>query len=124
VAVAVGFIALAGVAIEFGVVMLLYIDNAVVELRRSHADPDAAALREAVLHGALLRLRPKTMTVTVIVAGLLPVMFSDGAGSDVMKRIAAPLVGGMLTAPLLSLLLMPTLYLAWQRWRAGSARSG
>jgi Cu(I)/Ag(I) efflux system membrane protein CusA/SilA len=119
VAVAVGFIALAGVAIEFGVVMLLYIDNAVVELRRSHADLDAAALRGAVLHGALLRLRPKTMTVTVIVAGLLPVMFSDGAGSDVMKRIAAPLVGGMLTAPLLSLLLMPTLYLAWQRWRAG-----
>jgi Cu(I)/Ag(I) efflux system membrane protein CusA/SilA len=117
VAVAVGFIALAGVAVEFGVVMLLYIDNAVSELRRTCAEVTPEALRDATLYGALQRLRPKTMTVTVIVAGLLPVMFSDGAGSDVMKRIAAPLVGGMLTAPLLSLLLMPSLYLAWQQSR-------
>jgi Cu(I)/Ag(I) efflux system membrane protein CusA/SilA len=124
VAVAVGFIALAGLAIEFGVVMLLYIDNAVRELHRSHARISDATLRQATLQGALLRLRPKTMTVTVIVAGLLPVMFSDGTGSDVMKRIAAPLVGGMLTAPLLSLLLMPTLYLSWQCWRARRAGTG
>ena len=120
VAVAVGFIALAGVAIEFGVVMLLYIDNAVRELRESGAKLDADSLLQATVHGALLRLRPKTMTVAVIVAGLLPVMFSDGAGSDVMKRIAAPLVGGMLTAPLLSLLVMPALYLSWQRRRYAS----
>jgi Cu(I)/Ag(I) efflux system membrane protein CusA/SilA len=118
VAVAVGFIALAGVAIEFGVVMLLYLDNAVRELQRSGGSVNHHSLLQATVQGALLRLRPKTMTVAVIVAGLLPVMFSDGAGSDVMKRIAAPLVGGMLTAPLLSLLVMPTLYLAWQRRRA------
>ncbi|HSN19163.1 MAG TPA: efflux RND transporter permease subunit, partial [Usitatibacter sp.] len=117
VAVGVGFIALAGVAAEFGVVMVLYLDNAVDELRRSGRRIDQAALREAVIHGALQRTRPKMMTVAVIVAGLLPVMFSDGAGSDVMKRIAVPLVGGMLTAPLLSLFVVPSLYLSWQRRR-------
>src|SRR3546814_9438081 len=79
--------------------MLLYIDNAVRELRASGAEVRVGDLRAATVHGALQRLRPKVMTVMVIVAGLLPVMFSDGAGSDVMKRIAAPLVGGMLTAP-------------------------
>src|SRR3546814_19562978 len=90
VAVAVGFIALAGVATEFGVVMLLYIDNAVRELRASGAsgaEVGVGDLRAATVHGALQRLRPKVMPVMVIVAGLLPVMFSDGAGSDVMNRI-------------------------------------
>lgn len=115
VAVAVGFIALAGVAAEFGVVMLLYLDNAVHDLKRNGVLVDAAVLRQAIIQGALLRVRPKMMTVAVIVAGLMPVMLSEGAGSDVMKRIAAPLVGGMLTAPLLSLFVIPVLYLLWQR---------
>jgi Cu(I)/Ag(I) efflux system membrane protein CusA/SilA len=110
VAVAVGFIALAGVAAEFGIVMLLYIDNAVDEFRRDGRLAPAGGLRQAIVQGALLRVRPKLMTVAVIVASLLPVMLSDGTGSDVMKRIAAPLLGGMLTAPLLSLFVIPVLY--------------
>ncbi len=115
VAVGVGFIALAGVAAEFGVVMLLYIDKAVEDVRPLGSQPvDRVALRQAIIQGALMRVRPKMMTVAVIVAGLLPVMFSDGAGSEAMKRIAAPLVGGMLTAPLLSLFVIPALYWLWQ----------
>lgn len=115
VAVGVGFIALAGVAAEFGVVMLLYIDKAVEDARSSGSQSvDRVALRQAIIQGALMRVRPKMMTVAVIVAGLLPVMFSDGAGSEAMKRIAAPLVGGMLTAPLLSLFVIPALYWIWQ----------
>ncbi|OJY59831.1 CusA/CzcA family heavy metal efflux RND transporter [Thiobacillus sp. 0-1251] len=115
VAVGVGFIALAGVAAEFGVVMLLYIDKAVEESRQLGCQSvDRVVLRQAVVQGALMRVRPKMMTVAVIVAGLLPVMFSDGAGSEAMKRIAAPLVGGMLTAPLLSLFVIPALYWSWQ----------
>ena len=114
VAVGVGFIALAGVAAEFGVVMLLYIDNAIEASRRSGQMGDRAALQRAIVEGSLMRVRPKLMTVAVIVAGLLPVMFSDGAGSEAMKRIASPLVGGMLTAPLLSLFVIPVLYAMWQ----------
>jgi Cu(I)/Ag(I) efflux system membrane protein CusA/SilA len=115
VAVGVGFIALAGVAAEFGVVMLLYIDKAVEESRQlSCQSVDRVVLRQAVVQGALMRVRPKMMTVAVIVAGLLHVLFSDGAGSEAMKRIAAPLVGGMLTAPLLSLFVIPALYWSWQ----------
>lgn len=114
VAVAVGFIALAGVAAEFGVVMLLYLDKAIESARESGRLADSQALIEAVVHGAASRLRPKMMTVSVIVAGLLPVMFSDAIGTDVMKRIAAPLIGGMVTAPILSLLVIPSIYLWWQ----------
>jgi len=115
VAVGVGFIALAGVAAEFGVVMLLYIDKAVEASRQPVGQPaDRSVLRQAIIQGALMRVRPKVMTVAVIVVGLLPVMFSDGAGSEAMKRIAAPLVGGMLTAPLLSLFVIPALYWIWQ----------
>ena len=110
VAVAVGFIALAGVAAEFGVVMLLYIDQAVAA---SAAPLTTAALRQAVIEGAISRVRPKMMTVAVIVAGLLPIMWSQGDGADVMKRIAAPLVGGMISAPLISLFLIPVLYGLW-----------
>jgi Cu(I)/Ag(I) efflux system membrane protein CusA/SilA len=115
VAVAVGFIALAGVAAEFGVVMLLYLDQAIEAARRDGRLGDSADLRQAIVEGALMRVRPKMMTVAVVVAGLLPVMFSDGTGSETMKRIAAPLVGGMLTAPLLSLFVVPALYWVWQR---------
>ncbi|MFH1818865.1 MAG: CusA/CzcA family heavy metal efflux RND transporter [Pseudomonadota bacterium] len=124
VAVGVGFIALAGVAAEFGVVMLLYIDKAVEDARPPGSQSvDRVALRQAIVQGALMRVRPKMMTVAVIVAGLLPVMFSDGAGSEAMKRIAAPLVGGMLTAPLLSLFVIPVLYWGWQgAWRPSPDR--
>ena len=114
VAVAIGFIALAGVAAEFGIVMLLYLDRAIAEARAAGALADRRALRTAIMQGAAQRLRPKLMTVSVIVVGLLPVMYSDAIGADVMKRVAAPLIGGMLTAPLLSLLVIPTLYLWWQ----------
>jgi Cu(I)/Ag(I) efflux system membrane protein CusA/SilA len=78
---------------------------------------DRAALHDAIVEGALLRIRPKMMTVCVILAGLLPIMISDQTGADVMKRIAAPLVGGMITAPLLSLLVVPVLYSLWQERR-------
>ncbi|MEK7206726.1 MAG: efflux RND transporter permease subunit, partial [Pseudomonadota bacterium] len=107
VAVGVGFIALAGVAAEFGIVMLVYLDQAVS--RRKPANP--AELRAAVIEGAVQRVRPKAMTVAVIMAGLLPIMIGGGAGSEVMRRIAAPMVGGMITAPLVSMLLIPVFYL-------------
>ena len=108
VATAVGFIALAGVSAEFGVVMLIYLKHA-LEARK---DGDVA---EAVREGALLRVRPKAMTVAVILAGLFPVLVGGGAGSEVMSRIAAPMVGGMLTAPLLSMLIVPAAYLLMRR---------
>jgi Cu(I)/Ag(I) efflux system membrane protein CusA/SilA len=113
VAVAVGFIALAGVAAEFGVVMLLYLDNAIDRFRQAGELKDRAALHQAIVEGALLRIRPKIMTVSVIIIGLLPILFSQGTGADVMKRIAAPLVGGMVSAALLSLILIPVVYSLW-----------
>ncbi|MBS3928243.1 MAG: efflux RND transporter permease subunit [Sphingomonadales bacterium] len=108
VATAVGFIALAGVSAEFGVVMLIYLKHAL----EAREDGDVA---EAVREGALLRVRPKAMTVAVILAGLFPVLVGGGAGSEVMSRIAAPMVGGMLTAPLLSMLIVPAAYLLMRR---------
>ncbi len=119
VAVAVGFIALAGLAAEFGVVMLLYIDQALAAHQAGVVS--SHQLREAVIEGALTRIRPKMMTVAVIVAGLLPIMFSQGDGADMMKRIAAPLVGGMLSAPLISLFLLPVLYLTWRERTTSNA---
>jgi Cu(I)/Ag(I) efflux system membrane protein CusA/SilA len=104
----VGFIALAGVAAEFGVVMLIYLKQA---LER----PGQRNLLEAIDEGAVQRVRPKAMTVAVIVAGLIPIMWSDGAGSEVMQRIAAPMIGGMLTAPLLSMFVIPAAYLLMRR---------
>ncbi|MES2056404.1 MAG: efflux RND transporter permease subunit [Pseudomonadota bacterium] len=115
VATGVGFIALAGVAAEFGVVMLIYLKHALAE--RGHA-PDAQKIKGAVREGALLRLRPKAMTVAVILAGLLPILLGAGTGSEVMSRIAAPMIGGMLTAPLLSMFVIPAAYLLMRR-RAG-----
>jgi Cu(I)/Ag(I) efflux system membrane protein CusA/SilA len=115
VAVGVGFIALAGLAAEFGVVMLLYLRNAIDERVRRNESLDAAGLASAIREGALLRLRPKTMTVAVVLAGLLPILFTGGAGGEVMRRIAAPLVGGMITAPLLSLFVIPAAYLMIRR---------
>jgi Cu(I)/Ag(I) efflux system membrane protein CusA/SilA len=114
VAAGVGFIALAGVAVEFGVVMLLYLDNALDKARAAGCLHSRADLQRAIIEGAVLRVRPKTMTVAVILAGLLPILVSEGTGSEVMSRIAAPMVGGMITAPLLSLLVIPALYAIWQ----------
>jgi Cu(I)/Ag(I) efflux system membrane protein CusA/SilA len=114
VAVVVGFIALAGVATEFGVVMLLFLDKAIESFRAAGKLTSPQMLREAIIQGAVLRLRPKMMTVSVIIAGLLPVMYGQSIGTDVMKRIAAPLIGGMVTAPFLSLIIIPVVYLWWQ----------
>jgi len=114
VAVVVGFIALAGVAAEFGVVMLLYLNNAWLP-RQALGKVDKTDLKDAIMEGAVLRIRPKAMTVAVIIAGLMPIMFGSGTGSDVMKRIAAPMIGGMLTAPLLSLFVVPVVYYLWQK---------
>jgi len=111
VAVAVGFIALAGVAAEFGVVMLVYLREAI----NRHRPATEVELRAAVIEGAVLRVRPKAMTAAVIIAGLMPVMLGSGTGSEVMRRIAAPLVGGMVTAPLVSMLLLPAMYFLWYR---------
>jgi len=115
VAVAVGFIALAGLAAEFGVVMLIYLRNALQERIDRGGDITPAIVAEAVREGALLRLRPKAMTVAVILAGLFPILWTGGAGAEVMRRIAAPLVGGMLSAPLLSLFVIPAAYLMIRR---------
>jgi len=112
VATGVGFIALAGVSAEFGVVMLIYLKHALAELG---PDPDTAQVEAAVREGALLRVRPKAMTVAVIFAGLLPILLGSGTGSEVMSRIAAPMIGGMLTAPLLSMLVLPAAYLLLHR---------
>lgn len=121
VATAVGFIALAGVAAEFGVVMLLYLKGA-LQRRLDAGEPlTPALLVEAVREGAVLRVRPKAMTVAVVLAGLLPVMLGHGAGSEVMQRIAAPMVGGMVTAPLLSMFIIPAAWLLLQRRRLARA---
>ncbi|MHB1604713.1 MAG: efflux RND transporter permease subunit, partial [Acidithiobacillus ferrooxidans] len=119
VAVAVGFIALAGVAAEFGVVMLLYLDQALIRRQVRGALQSWHDLQLAVIEGTMLRLRPLAMTLTLVVGGLLPIMFSHGAGADVMKRIAAPMVGGMFSAALLALLVIPALYALWQKRRLG-----
>ena len=115
VAVAVGFIALAGVAAEFGVVMLVYLDNALKQWREQGRLETPEDLEAAIEEGAVLRIRPKAMTVATIFAGLLPIMLFGGVGSEVMRRIAAPMVGGMITAPLLSLFVIPAIYLLWRR---------
>ena len=115
VAVAVGFIALAGVAAEFGVIMLIYLNNATLERKVEGKLKSVADLKEGIMEGAVMRVRPKAMTVAVIIAGLVPIMIGSGTGSDVMQRIAAPMIGGMITAPLLSLLVLPAIYLIWKR---------
>jgi Cu(I)/Ag(I) efflux system membrane protein CusA/SilA len=109
IATGVGFIALAGVSAEFGVIMLLYLKNA-WQARLAAERSDNQALLDAIREGAVLRVRPKMMTVAVIIAGLLPILWGGGAGSEVMKRIAVPMVGGMITAPLLSMLVLPAAF--------------
>jgi Cu(I)/Ag(I) efflux system membrane protein CusA/SilA len=112
---AIGFIALAGVSAEFGVIMLIYLDHAIFKRRAANQVNTERDLIEAIEEGAVLRVRPKAMTVTVIIAGLLPIMFGGGTGSEVMRRIAAPMVGGMITAPILSMLVLPAAYLLIHR---------
>jgi Cu(I)/Ag(I) efflux system membrane protein CusA/SilA len=122
----VGFIALAGVAAEFGVIMLLYLKQAWTE-RLNQNKTSEADLLDAIREGAVLRVRPKAMTVAVILAGLLPIMWGTGTGSEVMQRIAAPMVGGMITAPLLSMFVVPAVFLLMhkpRRQRALWARPG
>ena len=122
VAVAVGLVALAGVAAETGVVMLLYLDHAFAERVAGGAMRSRSDLDAAVETGAVERLRPKMMTVTAIMAGLIPILWSEGAGADVMKRIAAPMVGGMVTSTLLVLLVLPALYSLWKGRHLPAAR--
>ncbi len=121
VAVAVGFIALAGVAAETGVVMLIYLDQAWREIRLARLsegrEPTATDLYHAIMEGAVERVRPKMMTVVAIMAGLLPIMWSTGTGSEVMSRIAAPMVGGMISSTVLTLGVIPALYALVKQWR-------
>lgn len=121
VAVAVGFIALAGVAAETGVIMLIYLDHAweavKIKCRASGRVPSAGDLYEAVMEGAVERVRPKMMTVVAIMAGLLPIMWGTGTGSEVMSRIAAPMVGGMISSTVLTLAVIPAIYALVKQWR-------
>ena len=110
VAIGVGLIALAGLSAEFGVVMLVYLNQAIKEYNPSNM----AALKSAIIEGAVMRVRPKAMTAAVILAGLFPIMIGTGTGSEVMQRIAAPMLGGMITAPLVSMILIPALYVLWK----------
>ena len=119
---AIGFIALAGVSAEFGVIMLLYLKQA-WEVRTARGETGDADLLAAIREGAVLRVRPKAMTVAVIIAGLVPIMFGGGTGSEVMQRIAAPMVGGMVTAPLLSMFVVPAAYLMMRRRRVAAKKT-
>lgn len=121
VAVAVGFIALAGVAAETGVIMLIYLDHALREKRelclvekRPLTKDD---LRDAIMVGAVERVRPKMMTVVAIMAGLIPILWSTGTGSEIMQRIAVPMIGGMVSSTILTLVVIPAVYALVKGWR-------
>ena len=117
VAVWVGFIALAGVAAQTGVLMMIYLDEAFEHRRLAGRMVTRKDVSDAVRDGALERLRPVIMTVTAIIGGLAPIMWSTGTGADVMKRVAAPMVGGMITATILTLAVIPAIYLLWRSWQ-------
>jgi Cu(I)/Ag(I) efflux system membrane protein CusA/SilA len=114
VAVWIGLIALAGLDAETGVVMLLYLELAYTRWKSSGKMRNAADLRDAIYEGAVKRVRPKTMTAAVIIGGLLPILWSHGAGADVMKRIATPMVGGIVTSTIMELLVFPAIYFIWR----------
>ena len=120
VAVWVGIIALAGVAAETGVVMLVYLDEAYERRVRESRMTTVQDLREAIMEGAVQRVRPKMMTVAAIMGGLLPIMWTTGTGADVMKRIAAPMIGGMVSSTILTLVVIPVLYALWRGWSMSS----
>ena len=124
IAVWVGLIALAGLDAETGVVMLLYLDLAHEKWKREGRMNTVHDLQESIMEGAVKRIRPKLMTVAVILAGLVPIMFSHGAGADVMKRIAAPMIGGVITSEILELTIYPAIYLLWKKRELGSADTG
>lgn len=116
VAVWVGLIALAGVAAETGVVMIVYLDEAYDDWKargQMNTDED---LKDAVIYGAVQRVRPKIMTVATLIIGLVPIMWATGSGADVMKRIAAPMIGGMVTSTILTLIIIPAIYFSWKKW--------
>jgi len=117
VAVWVGFIALAGVAAETGVVMIVYLDEVYERRLKEGKMTTAKDLYDAIIEGAVMRVRPKMMTVTAIMAGLLPILWSHGTGADLMKRIAAPMVGGMVTSTILTLIVIPVIYEMWRGWQ-------
>jgi Cu(I)/Ag(I) efflux system membrane protein CusA/SilA len=123
VAVWVGFIALAGVAAETGVVMIVYLDEVYERRLREGKMTTAKDLYDAIIEGAVMRVRPKMMTVTAIMAGLLPIMWSHGTGADLMKRIAAPMVGGMVTSTILTLIVIPVIYEMWRAWEMRHAQT-
>jgi Cu(I)/Ag(I) efflux system membrane protein CusA/SilA len=124
VAVWVGVIALAGLDAETGVVMLLYLDLAYEEWRKNGLLASDGGLRDAIYHGAVKRVRPKAMTAAVIIAGLLPILWSHGAGADVMKRIATPMVGGVVTSTILELMVYPAIFFIWRRRSLPAPGSG
>ena len=123
VAVAIGFIALAGVAAETGVVMLIYLDHAWEKRRSNGRAASALDLHEAVIEGSVGRVRPRMMTTVAIMAGLLPILWGNGTGASTMKRIAAPMVGGMITSTLLTLVVIPAIYSMWKEWELERSRS-
>jgi len=114
VAVWVGIIALAGVAAETGVVMIIFLDEAYERRQREGRLHSMTDLREAIIEGAVQRVRPKMMTASAILIGLMPIMWSHGTGADVMKRIAAPMIGGMVSSTILTLLVIPVIYALWR----------
>jgi Cu(I)/Ag(I) efflux system membrane protein CusA/SilA len=116
IAVWVGIIALAGLDAETGVVMLLYLDHAFDDWKKKGMMRGLQDLKDAIHHGAVQRVRPKIMTASVIIAGLVPIMWSHGTGADVMKRIAAPMVGGVVTSVMLELAVYPVIYFLWKSW--------
>jgi Cu(I)/Ag(I) efflux system membrane protein CusA/SilA len=122
IAVGVGCIALAGVAVETGVIMLVYLDQAWQRLLGEPGIPGEAKLDEAVLQGAGLRVRPVLMTASATIIGLLPILFGSGSGSEVMSRLAAPMVGGMISSVILTLFVLPVLYLLWRRYQLSRLR--
>jgi Cu(I)/Ag(I) efflux system membrane protein CusA/SilA len=113
----VGLIALLGLDAETGIFMLLYLDLAYDEMKRRNQMRSADDLREAIYHGAVKRVRPKVMTVAVAFFGLVPIMWSTGTGADVMKRVAAPMIGGLFTSFLMELLVYPAIYYLW-KWHS------
>jgi Cu(I)/Ag(I) efflux system membrane protein CusA/SilA len=126
VAVGVGFIALAGVAVEIGVIMLVYLNQAYFKLlddsKKAQSQLTVSQLKQAVLKGAGLRVRPVMMTAAAIIVGLLPILYGTGTGSEVMSRIAAPMVGGMISAVILTLLIVPAVYYLWRKISIKSLR--
>ena len=117
VAVWIGLIALAGVSAETGVVMLLYLDLAYDQWKREGRMRSAVDLRDAIYYGAVKRVRPKAMTAAVIIGGLVPILWSHGAGADVMKRIATPMIGGIVTSTIMELVVFPAIFFIWRSHR-------